>query len=145
MLLSPGLLMLKFFEHRVPNHANVNQTFVSASGYASNRSTLNFPDNPFIFDPSRWLSSKNFSSSKASYPSSPSAFNPFSLGPRNCLGRNLAYLEMRLILAHLLWAFDLEAYEGEEGIGRWEEQKSWILWEKKALNARLRYRINNNG
>lgn len=118
-------------------------TFVSASGYASNRSALNFPNSPSTFDPSRWLSassessSNSNSSSKINHPSTISAFNPFSLGPRNCLGRNLAYLEMQLILTHLLWAFDLEA-EGK--VGEWNEQKSWILWEKRPLMVRLKCR-----
>ena len=109
----------------------VSQTFVSCSGYASNRSSLNFPSSPSVFDPSRWLQPSN--SSKAD----PSAFNPFSLGPRNCLGRNLAYLEMRLILAYLLWHFD---FETEGKAWRWEDQKTWILWEKKPLNVRIRER-----
>lgn len=110
-------------------------TFVSASGFSSNRSSLNFPHSPSAFDPSRWLSDS--STPKGGHLSSSSAFNPFSLGPRNCLGRNLAYLEMRLILAHLLWAFDIEA---EGPIDRWEDQKTWILWEKRPLNVRLRCR-----
>lgn len=103
-------------------------TFVSCPGYASNRSVLNFPNSPSKFDPWRWLPPSKASSS---------AFNPFSLGPRNCLGRNLAYLEMRLILAHLLWNFDLEA---EDEAWKWEDQKTWILWEKKPLNVKIRIR-----
>jgi len=46
---------------------------------------------------------------------------------------------MRLILAHLLWRFDLEAPDVEK-IGSWDEQKSWILWEKTPLHVRLRVR-----
>jgi len=113
-------------------------TFVSASGFSSNRSSLNFPHSPSAFDPSRWLSDSP--TAKVGHPSSPSsssAFNPFSLGPRNCLGRNLAYLEMRLILAHLLWAFDFRA---EGPVDKWEDQKTWILWEKRPLNVRLENR-----
>lgn len=101
---------------------------------------MNFSSSPLKFDPSRWLLSKDSPNPKALNSSSASAFNPFSLGPRNCLGRNLAYLEMRLILARLLWAFDLEAPESADGIGRWEDQKSWILWEKRPLSVRLRRR-----
>ncbi|KAL8806673.1 MAG: hypothetical protein Q9182_001201 [Xanthomendoza sp. 2 TL-2023] len=63
------------------------------------------------------------------------AFHPFSLGPRNCLGRNLAYLELRLILARLLWEFEFELVDhGWE----WGSQKSWILWEKRPLRVRVR-------
>ncbi|KAL8828357.1 MAG: hypothetical protein Q9191_002640 [Dirinaria sp. TL-2023a] len=104
-------------------------TYVSASGYASNHSPLNFPHEAEGFDPSRWLVAEGMAKP-------PAAFNPFSLGPRNCLGRNLAYLEMRLILARLLWHFDFQAED--QRLGKWETQKTWILWEKKPLHVRLR-------
>lgn len=51
------------------------------------------------------------------------ASTPFSIGPRACIGRNLAYMEMRLVLAKMVWRFDLELMnEGENGMRRsWEE------------------------
>jgi cytochrome P450 len=33
---------------------------------------------------------------------------PFSLGPRNCVGKLLALAEARLVTAKLLWHFDIE-------------------------------------
>ena len=115
------------------------KTFVSASGYASNRSPSNFPVDPARFDPTRWLEPDG-TLSKQSF-----AFYPFSLGPRNCIGRNLAYLEMRLILSRLLWHFDLEsagkalnretAGDEQQQDWKWEDQKSWILWEKRSLHV----------
>ncbi|MCJ1380793.1 hypothetical protein MMC17_003902 [Xylographa soralifera] len=123
---------------KISGHWLPSGIFVSASGYASNRSTLNFPGSPSTFDPSRWLSTPTRIESADAKPASTSksAFNPFSLGPRNCIGRHLAYLEMRLILAHLLWEFDLEIPDGET-VGDWEEQKSWILWQKVPLRVKL--------
>ena len=63
-------------------------------------------------------------------------FQPFSFGPRNCIGKNLAYAEMRLIMARLLWNFDLSVPEGRKRHG-WEgwveRQKTYILWEKGGL------------
>lgn len=62
------------------------------------------------------------------------ASQPFSVGPRNCIGRQLAYAEIRLILAKLLWNFDLELdgsrMQGRDWIG---EQGVWILWVKGPL------------
>ncbi|KAL8983732.1 MAG: hypothetical protein Q9205_002101 [Flavoplaca limonia] len=114
-------------------------TFVSCSGYASFRSPLNFPSpNPDTFDPSRWLAPfPDDNNPPPKQGGSNSAFNPFSLGPRNCLGRNLAYLELRLILARLLWEFDFELVNKE---WRWEGQKSWILWEKRGLEVSIHNR-----
>ena len=57
------------------------------------------------------------------------AFNPFSLGPHNCPGQNLAWLELRLILARLVWRFDMAIPPGVE-LPRWEEQGIWWFWEK---------------
>jgi len=51
------------------------------------------------FLPERWLA--NTADEK-------SAFQPFSVSTRNCIGRNLAEAEMRLILARVLWNSDLE-------------------------------------
>ncbi|KAG9187870.1 hypothetical protein G6011_05741 [Alternaria panax] len=43
------------------------------------------------------------------------AFNPFSVGPRACLGRNLVHNGLRLALSHLLWDFDFELDETSDG------------------------------
>jgi cytochrome P450 len=32
----------------------------------------------------------------------------FGAGPRNCIGRNLAYFEMQIVLAKLFWNFDIK-------------------------------------
>ncbi len=60
---------------------------------------------------------------------------PFGVGPRACLGKGLAYSEMRVILARLVWNFDLELCEEAQD---WDQQKSYTLWEKRQLLCRLR-------
>ncbi|RYP06150.1 hypothetical protein DL764_003326 [Monosporascus ibericus] len=63
------------------------------------------------------------------------AMQPFSTGPRNCIGKNLAYAEMRLILAKIVWNFDMVL---EDDSRAWlKDQKSYILWDKPPLNVRL--------
>ncbi|ERF77220.1 hypothetical protein EPUS_05789 [Endocarpon pusillum Z07020] len=76
------------------------------------------------------------------------AVQPFSFGPRNCLGKNLARAEMRLIMAKLLWRFDLELVPGGGGSGKgmgmgngksWRDgQKVWGFWVKPPLMCWLR-------
>ena len=49
---------------------------------------------------------------------------------------SLAYAEMRLILAKVLWHFDLELVEpGRDWLG---EQKVFALWDKGSLGVRLK-------
>ncbi|KAK7927301.1 cytochrome p450 [Apiospora marii] len=63
------------------------------------------------------------------------AMQPFSTGPRNCIGKNLAYAEMRLILAKIIFNFDIHlADNSEDWINR---QSVYFLWEKPALHVHL--------
>ncbi|KAH7190031.1 cytochrome P450 [Fusarium oxysporum] len=55
---------------------------------------------PHAFIPERWING-GFGDTKQ-------ASQPFSLGPRACLGINLAYLEMRIIIAKMVYHFDWE-------------------------------------
>lgn len=61
------------------------------------------------------------------------AHQPFGFGPRNCIGQNMAMHEMRLLLATLLFKFDLELCAGSEN---WADQKAYALWIKDPLNVR---------
>ena len=40
------------------------------------------------------------------------AFQPFSYGPANCAGKNIAQLEMRMVLSRLMHRFSFELTEG---------------------------------
>ncbi|KAJ0331809.1 hypothetical protein COL5a_002478 [Colletotrichum fioriniae] len=42
------------------------------------------------------------------------AFKPFSYGPRDCAGKNLAYSEMRLMICKILYRLDFELVDGQE-------------------------------
>ncbi|KAF1963157.1 isotrichodermin C-15 hydroxylase [Byssothecium circinans] len=107
-------------------------TLVSIQQYALNRSAKLF-HNPASFAPERWLDTA---------PSSPyhnddrKAVQPFSVGPRACIGQNLAWAELRLILAGLLYAFDIEEKEG--GALPWENLRTFLLVEKRPLELRLK-------
>jgi cytochrome P450 len=103
-------------------------TTVTIQAYATNRSPSNFA-NPTVFDPSRWTSEDIHSTNRLD------AVEPFSIGPRNCIGKNLAWVEMRLILTRLLFEFDLELLDDAFNPDR---QKVVVLWEASPLNVRLK-------
>ncbi|KAJ5714348.1 cytochrome P450 [Penicillium malachiteum] len=63
------------------------------------------------------------------------AFHPFSMGAFNCLGQNLAQAEARLIMAKLLWHYDLE--HGQKTPVDWLDQKSFAVFSKKELYVRF--------
>ncbi|KAF2791648.1 cytochrome P450 [Melanomma pulvis-pyrius CBS 109.77] len=98
-------------------------TRVFVSQDAAYRSPHNFKD-PDSFIPERWLPNTGYDTDNKD------VLLPFSVGPRNCLGKNLAYHEMRIILATLLWHFDLELCPESSS---WVDQKVWTLWSKPEL------------
>ncbi|KAI0119131.1 cytochrome P450 [Daldinia grandis] len=101
---------------------------VSIPIYAASRSPRNWLQ-PESFIPERWTGEDpRFNDDKRD------ASQPFSFGPRNCIGRNLAYVEMKIIIARLVWHFDMEnTTEGD-----WIDQKVYMVWEKTALWVKLR-------
>ncbi len=64
------------------------------------------------FEPDRWL----VPSGPGHCPHEREAFIPFGAGPRLCPGRNLALLEIRMVLSMLCRNFDLEAVPGEKEV-----------------------------
>ncbi|ETS80734.1 hypothetical protein PFICI_08263 [Pestalotiopsis fici W106-1] len=101
-------------------------TRVSVHQSATYRSSTNFK-NPNDFIPERWLGDPEYSHDKRD------AHQPFSVGPRNCLGMNMAWHEMRLLLAKLLYSFDIDSDVGPE----WTEQNVYVIWDRKPLVCRL--------
>ncbi|CAK4034465.1 cytochrome P450 [Lecanosticta acicola] len=114
-------------------------TSVALQHYAACRSDLNFR-RPSEFLPQRWLGDPAFADDNRT------ASHPFSVGPRNCIGRQLAYAEMRLILARILWKFDMELDHARMGTGDWIlEQPVWVLWYKSPLWVKLKPRADESG
>ncbi|KKA21341.1 hypothetical protein T310_4645 [Rasamsonia emersonii CBS 393.64] len=88
--------------------------------------------NPTEFVPERWLG-------EGTETAKTEAFHPFGLGARGCLGQTLAWLEMRLTLAKLLWNFDISVPPGKS-LPAWVEQDIFWFWDKKPLELSLRPR-----
>ncbi|KAL0937451.1 toxin biosynthesis cytochrome p450 [Colletotrichum truncatum] len=93
-----------------------------------NRSPANFCE-PDSFHPERWLGDERFESDKKS------AAQPFSFGPRNCIGKNLAYAEIRCILSRVVWNFDMKIHP--DSIGWLARQKMFTTWHKTEMKVHL--------
>ncbi|KAF0329989.1 toxin biosynthesis cytochrome p450 [Colletotrichum asianum] len=106
------------------------KTSLTVNLWAANRSSENF-HRPLEFVPERWLKDAPVEFRQ----DDKNVMRPFSVGPRDCLGKNLAWAEMRMILAYLVWNFDLELQSDSQG---WiERQKVFMLWEKPDLNVKI--------
>lgn len=81
-------------------------TTVGVPSYSMFRYSLNFEE-PKEFIPEKWLEGEEFEGDEKD------AFHPFGIGPSGCLGQQLAWVEMRIILARLLWNFDMSVPEAK--------------------------------
>ncbi|KAJ7137892.1 hypothetical protein C8R44DRAFT_593222, partial [Mycena epipterygia] len=60
---------------------------------------------------------------------------PFSTGPASCVGRNLAMLEVRMVLAYVMRTFEMRFAEGYDE-RRWEAAlKDYFVLQKGGLPA----------
>ena len=67
---------------------------------------------PFAYQPERWLASDATGVSAASVQAAQSAFCPFSVGPRGCIGKGMAYLELTASLARAVYLYDMRLQPG---------------------------------
>lgn len=99
------------------------------------------------FAPERWLRRDDDTLEEFRGDNRGNIFQPFSYGTRNCIGLNLAQAEMHLILAKILWHFDLSQPEGDlEAREEWErwvdKQKIWFTWQKGPLMVNVKRRAS---
>ena len=99
------------------------KTAVTMSPYVLHRDSRYFSPNPNAFWPDRWLQGSQGSKSKTGEPfvCDTAAFIPFSYGPANCVGKPLAMLEMRIVVALLIQRFDMRFADGYDA-SRWEKE-----------------------
>lgn len=134
-------------------------TSVVVPPYALSRDPAYFSPNPDKFWPERWLHSSAWkrtpaqaqaeaaaqrdrvSESEKSSESSASpevvtnaaTFIPFSYGPANCAGRNLALVEMRMVVALLMQRFEIRFAKGYDP-KRWEvESEDYFILKSRKL------------
>ncbi|EAW12425.1 cytochrome P450 [Aspergillus clavatus NRRL 1] len=100
---------------------------VYTSAWTVTHNEANFHD-PHTFKPERWIDPDCADIKEAS--------QPFSLGTQACLGRNVAYMEINLILARLIWMYDMETVNKSMD---WESESSLhVMWSKPDLKVHFR-------
>ncbi|XP_064257065.1 LOW QUALITY PROTEIN: basic proline-rich protein-like [Passer domesticus] len=88
---------------RVGDYLVPRQTLITLCHYATSRDSRFFPA-PDAFRPERWLRHRDTRH--------PFASLPFGLGPRSCVGRRLAELQLHMALAQILLRFEVRPEPG---------------------------------
>ncbi|KAH6658724.1 putative cytochrome P450 [Truncatella angustata] len=109
----------------VDEHVLPEGITVSTNPLAACLSSDNF-ENPLQFNPERWLGTNRVDNCTAS--------QPFGLGSRACIGRNLAWMEMRTTLAKLVWMYDFEFVD--QAVDWHRDTQMHTLWRKPELRIR---------
>ncbi|KAF2095599.1 averantin oxidoreductase, partial [Rhizodiscina lignyota] len=107
-------------------------TSVAVSSWAASHNPNNFSQ-PDAFIPERWIDKEWTGDNKK-------GMQPFSLGPRGCIGKHLSYMEMRIILARLLWNYDLVSTDGAwewDPDGDMKNMVAFNTWQKPSLNMKV--------
>ena len=117
--------------------------------YAIHHNPSYYPQ-PFDYIPERWLQDPTANPLYSSLPAAQSAFNPFSIGPRGCIGKGLAYVELTVTIARVLYLYDFRLAPGttlgagssdlEEGRTRATEYQIQDVFASKKDGPMLQFR-----
>lgn len=112
-------------------------TAVYSPLYVYHRDPRYFSPDTDAFRPERWLAGEAEPDAVLNM----SAFIPFSIGQANCVGKPIAVLEMRLVLAYMIQAFEMrlvDSYRPEQ----WEEElRDFFVLQKGPLPVSLKARF----
>ncbi|RFU28638.1 hypothetical protein B7463_g7707, partial [Scytalidium lignicola] len=96
--------------------------------YSIHHNASYYPD-PFTFLPERWLGD----GAKLAQ----SAYTPFSLGPRGCIGKGFALVELQLAMATVLWKLDFRVAPGPDGRAGEGTSSSASPWRRREKELQL--------
>ncbi|XP_076896913.1 cytochrome P450 CYP94D108-like [Bidens hawaiensis] len=113
--------------------------FVTYHTYAMGRMESVWGKDCNDFRPERWLEEEEGGGSVVYRPENPFKFPVFHGGPRVCLGKEMAYTQMKLVAASVIEAFEVAVVAGEEKIQP-EHVLSLTMRMKDGLKARVRKR-----
>lgn len=86
-------------------------TVVGTGFYSIHHNPRYFAD-PFTYKPERWIAGSAPGITSETVELAQSGYFPFSFGPRGCIGKNLAYMEMRTVIARTVWLYDMRLEPG---------------------------------
>jgi cytochrome P450 len=84
---------------------------VGVAAYCIHHNETYYPDS-FSFRPERWITNKNDPESAKSVAQVKAAFLNFGAGPYNCIGKSVAILASKLVLAKMLYQYDVRVPNG---------------------------------
>ena len=110
--------------------------------YTIQRDPRYFSPAPNAFWPDRWLPEAMRLNPPAAGPFilDTYAFMPFSFGPSHCVGKNMAWLEMRITTALLVQQFEFDFAEGYDPREWAESINEYVTCEKGPLPTRMKAR-----
>ncbi|KFA75826.1 hypothetical protein S40288_01915 [Stachybotrys chartarum IBT 40288] len=113
----------------VDGHTLPAGTVIGTPHYAIHHNEAYFPS-AYSYVPERWLSGAvnpltGRATSEADLATAHSAFCPFSVGPRGCIGKGMAYAEMMTTIARTVFLYDLRKAVGVEDPGEGRPGRGW--------------------
>lgn len=109
-------------------------TVITVFQWSTYHNANNFHD-PDNFRPERWLPANHELYDPVFVNDNKQCFHPFAFGVRDCVGKNLALSELRVVISRLLFRFDMELEPGQENWLR--DNRVLIVWVKGELRVKL--------
>lgn len=113
----------------IDGHFIPEGTVVGVPHYTIHHNETYYP-NAYSYVPERWQAGAKSSLNGAvttedDVHRAQSAFCPFSVGPRGCIGKGLAYVEMSTTLARTIWLYDMRKALGVADPGEGRKDMEW--------------------
>jgi cytochrome P450 len=90
---------------------------------------------PGAWHPERWLHQAEINPKSPYYYDSRKSIRAFGWGPYNCAGEPLGWAWMRLIIAKMIWTFDLKKSDTPNSSIAWDAQDVFGIVIKHPLNV----------
>jgi len=107
----------------VDDHYVPEGIVVGTPHYALHHNAEYYPD-PFNYHPERWIIDSRTGVGEKDVELAHSAFCAFSIGPRGCIGKGMAYMELMTVLARTLFMYDMRQAPGTS-LGEGKPELEW--------------------